>query len=73
MKEQTLLGLKNNIDEGDKLWTKMAYPDSVSDDIMVEIFNWISRDILLGIYDYSKLGLSDNTMLVVANYFKLGE
>ena len=73
MKEQTLLGLKDNIKEGDKPWSKMASPESVYDDIMVDSFNWIYEGILLRISDYSTLGISENTTNGVAKCFKLGE
>ena len=51
----------------------MASPEYISGGIRVEIFNWNSEVILLGLYDSSKLGVYDNEMLVVADSSKLGE
>ena len=49
----------------------MDSTESVSDDIMVDIINWNSEDIILGISYYATLGLYDNTILGVADYSKL--
>ena len=42
LKGKTLLGLKGNIKEGDKLWTKVDYTESVSVRIRLDSFNWNS-------------------------------
>ena len=41
----------------------VLYTESVSDSILLDIFNWKYEGILLRIYDSSKLGLHENTML----------
>ena len=51
----------------------MASSESDYYGINIEILNWKSEGILLGIFGYSKLGLSDNTMLGVADSSKLVE
>ena len=56
-----------------KIWTKVAYPESVSDGIRLDSLNWNYEGVLSGISDSSKLSLSDNTMLGVADYSRLGE
>ena len=56
---------------GDKLWTTVDYYESVSDGIRVDSFNLNSEVVLLGLSDYSKLGLSNIQMLVVADSSKL--
>ena len=60
MKELCLLGLIDNNKEGDKLWSTVAYNESFSDGIKVEIFNWNFEGILLKKPDDATLGLSDN-------------
>ena len=68
-----LLVLKDNIDEGDKLWTTMASPKSGSNGITVDNFNWNYGGILLWISDSSITFLSKNKMIGVVDYFKLWE
>ena len=48
----------------------MAFTEFVSDIIRVGRFNWNSEGILLRISDSSKLGLYDNTILGVDDYYK---
>ena len=71
VKEPTLLELKDNIKGVNKIWTTVAYYESVSDSIRVDMFNKNYDVILLVIYDSSKLSLSDNTMIGVADSSKL--
>ena len=71
MKEQPLLQFKYNIREGGKLWNIVAYPESISGGIRVNILNWNYYRILLGISDDATLGLYDNKMLGVADSSKL--
>ena len=51
----------------------MEYSESVFDGLWVDSFKKNSKVILLGIYDSSKIGVSDNTMICVAEYSKIGE
>ena len=46
--------MKDNIDEGDKIWTTIASPGSVYNGIMLESFNWNSEGIILGLSDISQ-------------------
>ena len=63
MKGKTLLVLKGNIKEGDKLWNIVASDESVSDS---------SVGILIGISDSSKSILYENKTLGVDNSYKYG-
>ena len=73
MKEPILIAWKDIIKGDGKLWTLMAYSDSVPNGIRVDRFYEYCEVILLGISDSSKLGLSENTMLGVVDYSKLEE
>ena len=73
LKKQKLLEMKYNIKEGDKLWATVAFTKSVSNGIKVDIFNWNSEGIILGISDDETLVLYYSTILGVYNYFKLLE
>ena len=46
--------MKDNIDEGDKIWTTIASPGSVYNGIMLDSFNWNSEGIILGLSDISQ-------------------
>ena len=72
-KEPLLLELKDNIMEGDKLWLLVGYSESICDGIRVGIFNKNSEVILLEISDSSKLSLSNNAMVGVIDFSRLGE
>ena len=71
MKELPWLGLEDNIENKYKMWTSVTSPKSVSDEIRVEIFNWYFKSILLGIFGFSKIVLSENKMIDVADSSKL--
>ena len=65
--------MKDNIKEGDKLWTTVVTTESVLDSTRVYRFSWNSEGILIGVYNDLTLGLSDNKMLGVDDSYKHGE
>ena len=73
LKVLCLLVLKDNIKEDDKLWTTVPFFESLYYGIWVDSFNWNIKGSLLGIFDSSNIGLSDNKILSVSKYSKLVE
>ena len=51
----------------------MVYPETVLNGIRLDRLNWKSEGTLLEIYDNASIGLSENTMIGVADYSKLVE
>ena len=73
MKQPYLLGSKDNINGSGILWTTVSYYEYVSDGIRVDSLNWNSGGNILVIIDSFNIILSENIMLGVADYSKLGE
>ena len=67
----TLLGLNNTNKEGYKLWTTVTSTESIYDSTRIDNSDVNSEGNLLGIYDDAKLGLSDNKMIGVSEFFKI--
>ena len=66
-----LLGLKDNIIDGDVIWGNVGSPEWKFDGIRVDNPDGNSKGFLFGTAEGETLGLIDNTMLGVADYSKL--
>ena len=71
IKEGPLLVLKDAIIHGDVLLVTVGSPELKWDGIRVDNPDGKSKIFPVGAYDGATLGLIDNTMLGIADYFKL--
>ena len=64
IKDLPLLGLKDDIIDGDILWASVGFPNSISDGIKIKTFDgvtiWISDGATLGFIDNKMLGVTDS-------------
>ena len=73
IKEGPLLGLKDNIIDGDVIWGTVVSPEWKCKGIRVENPDGNSKGFLFGTAEGETLGLIDNTMLGVTDSSKLGK
>ena len=66
-----LLGFKDNIKDGDKLWTAVGFPDSMFDDINEDNSDGESEGFPVGTYNDATIGSIGNTVRGVADSSKI--
>ena len=71
-KRLALLGLKDNIKDGDKLWTLVS-PDFIYGGFIVHNSGGNSEEFPVVLIKCVSLGLFDITMLSLSEYSELGE
>ena len=71
MKKLYSLELKDSIKDGEKPWTTVGYIEQKCDVIKEDNFDGNLEGFPVGTFDDATFGLSDSTMLGVADSFKV--
>ena len=71
--EKPLIGLRDKIKYGDKLWTSVGYPELIYGGFTEEKSGGKSEDFLVGLLKVVSIGLFDITMIGLYGYFKIKE